>query len=97
MRRQTWKYILHSVILKIWIFRWSVLDLGVRSSMFPKDLISLFENEGVWRECLSKRQGGYLPIDQIHEQVKNLEPNNWIPLIVDFFIRPTTCHSNQQL
>ena len=52
--------------------RWTIIDIAMKSSKYPQDIISLFQNEGVFREAITKTTGGYLPFDQFHEQVYNL-------------------------
>ena len=50
--------------------KWSLLDLAIKQSNYPADLKDLFENKHVWRGNFTTNIGGYMPIDQFHEQAK---------------------------
>lgn len=47
--------------------RWAPIDLALKASTYPKDLIKTYSEEGVWRSAASDRIGGWMPSDQIHE------------------------------
>ena len=52
--------------------RWGVLDMVIKESKFPADLIQLFEDTGVWRGNFTTNLNSFMPSDQLHEQGFNL-------------------------
>lgn len=51
--------------------RWSILDIGIKSSHYPKDLQEVFANEGMWRTNLTTNQGAFVALDEAHEMAYN--------------------------
>ena len=47
--------------------RWSVIDLAIKSSVYPKDLNELFPKEGVWRGNMTENIGSFMSLDMLHE------------------------------
>ena len=51
--------------------RWASLDIAIKASLYPKDLLDLFTQEGVWRSALSTNHGAWKVYDQAHEESYN--------------------------
>ena len=51
--------------------KWSSLDIAIKASLYPKDLLNLYSQEGVWRTALSQNVGGWRPYDQAHEEASD--------------------------
>ena len=47
--------------------RWSVIDLAIKTSVYPKDLNELFKKEGVWRGNMTENIGSFMSLDMLHE------------------------------
>ena len=65
-----------------------MLDLALKSGHFPKDLLAIFENEGVWRENMTANKGGYIPIDQV--SLSRVEALNHFSHKIDRFMNSGT-------
>ena len=52
--------------------RWAVIDMALKSSHYPKEMLDLFEEKGAWRSNLTSNLGSFMPVDQFHEQGKYL-------------------------
>ena len=53
--------------------RWATLDVAIRNSLFPKDLLKTFQETGCWRTNICQRKGSHVPSDQYHETKCNLD------------------------
>ena len=60
------------IYLTYFIFSWAVQDLLMKASIYPEDLVKLYEEQGVWRENFPPRKGGFIPGDMAHEQFYDL-------------------------
>ena len=47
--------------------RWSVIDLAIKSSVYPNDVRDLFAKEGVWRGNMTENLGSFMSLDMLHE------------------------------
>ena len=47
--------------------RWTVIELAYKESVYPKDLLDIFQNNGTWRENFTLNKGSYMPSDMAHE------------------------------
>lgn len=53
--------------------RWAILDISIRTSLFPQDLLKFFQETGCWRTNICQRKGAFVPCDQFHETKCNLD------------------------
>ena len=52
--------------------RWGILDMALKASHFPDDLLKAFKDSGIWRGNFTTNINSFMPSDQIHEQGFNL-------------------------
>lgn len=47
--------------------RWAVIDLALKMSIYPKDIMDLFSQQGVWRGNITENLGSFMSLDMLHE------------------------------